>query len=118
MPAAFRRPYGPDMTKRAMFPAHQSLPSPHDRDGAGVAALVLSLMALLMTSMVGGFLLAIPVGTAAIICGSVGVGRARRGEARNGRMALTGLILGAAITVPTLGFVVWLLQGLSDAYPS
>ncbi|MEU2869963.1 hypothetical protein ABZ769_12260 [Streptomyces olivoreticuli] len=106
------------MTKRAMFPAHQSLPSPHNRDGAGTAALVLSLMSLLLTCMVWGIFLAVPVGTAAIICGAVGVGRAKRGEASNGRMARVGLVLGAVITIPTLGFLVWLIKGLHDAYPS
>ncbi|MEV6674925.1 hypothetical protein AB0M78_32805, partial [Streptomyces sp. NPDC051162] len=71
-----------------------------------------------MTCLVGGFLFAIPVGIAAIVCGSVGVGRAKRGEASNGRMARAGQIIGAVVTIPTLGFLIWLIQGLRDAYPS
>ncbi|MEW2580051.1 DUF4190 domain-containing protein [Streptomyces syringium] len=105
------------MTQRAMFPPHQSLPTPpNGRDAAGTAALVLALSSLALTSVVGAFLLVIPVGFAAIVCGVVGVRRAKRGEASNGRMALVGLVLGAAITVPTTCFLMWLLTGLYGAY--
>ncbi|GGR06700.1 hypothetical protein GCM10010219_08990 [Streptomyces netropsis] len=99
-----------------MFPPHHSLPTPpKDRDGAGTAALVLALSSYMLTTVAGGFFLAIPVGIAAIVCGVVGVRRAKRGEASNGRMARVGLVLGSVITVPTTIFLAWLFYGLSQA---
>ncbi|MFV8128680.1 DUF4190 domain-containing protein [Streptomyces syringium] len=105
------------MTQRAMFPPHQSPPtSRHDRDGAGTAALVLALSTWMLTTVDGGIFLVIPVGIAAIVCGVVGVRRAKRGEASNGCMARVGLVLGSVITVPTACFLMWLIVGLHDAY--
>ena len=61
------------------------------RNGLGVAALILGLLALLTSiTVVGGILL----GLLAIVLGIVGRGRAKRGEANNGGMALAGIILG------------------------
>lgn len=100
-----------------MFPPHQSLPTPpNDRDVVGTAALVIALSSLALTTVAGGFLLAIPVGIVAIVCGAVGVRRAKRGEASNGRMALVGLVLGSVITVPATCFLMWLITGLYGAY--
>ncbi|MET9647618.1 DUF4190 domain-containing protein [Streptomyces syringium] len=105
------------MTQRAMFAPHQSLPAPrHDRDGAGTAALVLAVLSLALTTQLWGLLLVIPVGISSITCGVVGVRRAKRGEASNGRMALVGLVLGSVITVPTACFLIWLIAGLYGAY--
>lgn len=62
------------------------------RNGLGVAALVLGILALItFWTLVGGILF----GLLAIILGLVGRGRAKRGEATNGGMALAGVILGA-----------------------
>lgn len=56
-----------------------------------MAALILGLLALLTSiTVVGGILL----GLLAIVLGIVGRGRAKRGEANNGGMALAGIILG------------------------
>ncbi len=61
------------------------------RNGLGIAALVLGLLALLTCwTLVGG----IVFGLLAIILGIVGRGRAKRGEANNGGLALAGIILG------------------------
>ena len=61
------------------------------RNGLGVAALILGLLALLTSiTIVGGILL----GLLAIVLGIVGRGRAKRGEANNGGMAVAGIILG------------------------
>lgn len=109
MPTDAGRPYGRGMTQRAMFP-------PHDRDGAGTAALVLAVSSLMLTTLVWGIFLVIPVGMASIVCGVVGVRRAKRGEASNGRMARVGLVLGSVITVPTACFLMWLIVGLHGAY--
>lgn len=62
------------------------------KNGFGVAALVLGILALLGSiTIVGGFLF----GILAIIFGVLGRGRVKRGEADNGGMAITGLVLGA-----------------------
>lgn len=62
------------------------------RNGLGIAALVLGLLALFTSwTVIGGILF----GLLAIILGIVGRGRAKRGEANNGGMALAGVILGA-----------------------
>jgi Domain of unknown function (DUF4190) len=58
------------------------------KNGLGVAALVVAIIALF--SVVGGVLL----GVVAIILGFLGLGRARRGEATNGGVAVAGIVLG------------------------
>jgi hypothetical protein len=67
-----------------------------------VAALVVGLVALVATiTVVGGIVL----GLAAIVLGVLGRGRAKRGEADNGGMAIAGLVLGAVALVLSLVFV-------------
>ena len=61
------------------------------RNGLGTAALVLGLVALLT----GVFVLGGVLGLVAIALGSIGRGRAKRGEATNGGAALAGIIFGA-----------------------
>jgi len=62
---------------------------PH-RNGLGIAALVLGILAVLSGFLfIGGLF-----GLAAIVCGVLGRGRAKRGEATNGGMALAGIVLG------------------------
>ncbi|EFC82911.1 hypothetical protein FrEUN1fDRAFT_3931 [Parafrankia sp. EUN1f] len=62
------------------------------RNGLGIAALVLGVLAILTCwTVIGGILL----GVAALICGFLGRGRAKRQEATNGGMALAGIITGA-----------------------
>lgn len=99
-----------------MFPPYQRPAAAPDRDGAGTAALVLSLLALLLTCLIWGIVFAVPVGAAAVLYGVVGVDRARRGEASNGGMALAGLTLGAVVTAAAVGFLAWLINGLGNAY--
>lgn len=65
-------------------------PRPQPRNGLGVAALVLGVLALLTGLFVVGGLL----GIAAVVLGAMGRARARRGEATNGRTAIAGLVLG------------------------
>ncbi|MGY1454188.1 DUF4190 domain-containing protein [Streptomyces sp. SS8] len=66
-------------------------PPARPRDGMGVAALVLGLIALVMfwTALLG-----VVLGVLAIVFGVVGHRRVKRGEATNGWMALTGAITG------------------------
>ena len=60
------------------------------RNGLGIAALVLGILAIITgLFLVGGLL-----GIAAIVLGVLGRKRAARGEATNGGMALAGIVLG------------------------
>jgi heme/copper-type cytochrome/quinol oxidase subunit 2 len=61
------------------------------RNGFGVAALVLGILAL-VTSIFG---IGIIFGVAAVVFGVLGRKRAKRGEATNGGVALAGLLTGA-----------------------
>ncbi len=71
-------------------PAYGQPPVVGKKNGLGIAALVLGILALLTSFVFGGIVLGIP----AIILGIIGRGRVKRGEADNGGMALTGIILG------------------------
>jgi len=61
------------------------------KNGFGIAALVLGIL-----SIPAGFtvIFGVPLALAAIVLGVLGRGRAKKGLASNGGMALTGLILG------------------------
>jgi len=73
------------------------------KNGLGIAALVLGILALLSTiTVVGGLLF----GLIALILGIIGRGRAKRGEADNGGMALAGIILGAVSMVLSIVVIV------------
>jgi len=76
--------------------------TPPPRNGMGVAALVVAILALFGScSVVGGILL----GVVAVILGFVGRGRAKRGEADNGAVATTGLVLGVLAIVVSIAFI-------------
>ncbi|MGH3670426.1 MAG: DUF4190 domain-containing protein, partial [Pseudonocardiaceae bacterium] len=61
------------------------------RNGFGIAALVLGLLALVLCwTIIGGIVL----GLLALLFGAFGRARAGRGEATNGGMAIAGLVLG------------------------
>ena len=64
------------------------------RNGAGVAALVLGLIGLVLTLLVLPSPLGALLGLLAVVFGIVGIGRAGRGEATNRGQAVTGLITG------------------------
>ncbi|MGB3770681.1 MAG: DUF4190 domain-containing protein [Rhodococcus sp. (in: high G+C Gram-positive bacteria)] len=66
-------------------------PPASPKNGLGVAALVLGILSILAFWTFGfGILL----GIVAVIMGFVGRGRAKRGEATNGGVALSGIVLG------------------------
>lgn len=72
------------------------------RNGLGIAALVLGLLALFSSwTVVGGILF----GLLAIVLGVIGRGRAKRGEANNGGLALAGIILGALGLLISIGLI-------------
>lgn len=66
-------------------------PMPAPRNGLGLAALVVAIIALPAScTVLGGVIL----GLAAVVLGFLARGRVSRGEANNGGVALTGIILG------------------------
>lgn len=72
-------------------------------NGMGIAALVLGILAILTCwFIVGGFF-----GLLALIFGIIGRGKAKRGEASNGGMALTGIILGVISMLVAIVFLVF-----------
>lgn len=75
------------------------------RNGLGVAALVVAIIALVGSfSVVGGVIL----GIAAVVLGFLGRNRVRRGEANNGGVALAGIILGVLAIIAGLFFIaIW-----------
>jgi len=77
-------------------------PAPAPRNGLGIAALVVGIIALVGSfSVVGGILL----GIVAVILGFAGRARAKRGEATNGGTALAGIIVGVVAMVAGLAFI-------------
>lgn len=85
-------------------------PSPRGpANGLGVAALILAIVALLLTwSVIGGLVF----GIVALVLGFLAHGRYRRGEATNGGVAVTGIALGAVACVLSLVFIgIWVYFG-------
>ncbi|WP_137147418.1 DUF4190 domain-containing protein [Mycolicibacterium sp. CR10] len=81
-------------------PPVQSAP----KNGLGVASLVVAIISLF--SVFGGVVL----GVVAVILGYMGRGRAKRGEATNGGIAMAGIVLGflsIIVSVAAIGIMVW-----------
>jgi len=68
--------------------------APLRRNGAGTAALVIGVNALVLAALVIFFPIAFILGIIAAIFGMVGMGRAKRGEADNRGHAVAGLVTG------------------------
>ena len=81
------------------------------RNGLGVTALVLAIIALVASCSVAGGLI---LGVVAVILGFLGRGRVARGEANNGGIALTGIILGALAVVVSLAFIAFYVGVFND----
>jgi Domain of unknown function (DUF4190) len=64
------------------------------RNGAGTAALVIGVVALVLAVLIIFFPLAGLLGIVAAIFGAVGIGRANRGEADNKGHAVAGVVTG------------------------
>lgn len=75
------------------------------KNGLGVAALVVAILALVTVwSVIGGIIL----GLAAVLMGIVARGRVKRGQATNGGVAIAGTVLGALAVVISLAFIaIW-----------
>lgn len=75
------------------------------RNGLGIAALVVAIIALVSSFSVAG---GVVLGIVAVILGFMGRGRVKRGEADNGGVALAGLVLGVLAIVVGLAFIaIW-----------
>ncbi|MFF9013880.1 DUF4190 domain-containing protein [Streptomyces sp. NPDC014870] len=106
-PAFGASPYG--TTPPGMPPAGiPGMPPPFQqpRNGMGVTALVLGLVGLLFGLIPFTFWLGAILGVMALVFGIVGHGKARKGEATNKGVALSGIILGGVTIVVSL---VWLI---------
>ncbi|MFJ1900818.1 DUF4190 domain-containing protein [Streptomyces sp. NPDC088115] len=81
--------------------------APQPANGLGIASMVLGIIAVAGFCLYG---LGIILGILALIFGLIGRGRARRGEADNGGVALAGIILGSigiVVSAVFLGLVIW-----------
>jgi hypothetical protein len=77
-------------------------PPRRPRNGFGITALVLGLLALVLCwTIVGG----IVFGILAVIFGLLGRARAKRSEATNGGVSLAGIVLGVIGLLLTIGLV-------------
>ncbi|WP_406455375.1 DUF4190 domain-containing protein [Streptomyces sp. NBC_00876] len=104
-PAAPPQPYG----DYPGYPGYgqNAWGGPQPANGMGIASLVLGIIAVVGFCMYG---LGIVLGVLALIFGLIGRGRASRGEANNGGVALAGIILGSigiVISAAFLGFFIW-----------
>lgn len=77
-------------------------PAPAPRNGLGLAALILGVIAILTCWVVIGGVF----GLLAIVLGVLGAGRARRGRATNRGVAITGIVTGAIGLVLSIVIVV------------
>jgi len=77
------------------------------RNGLGIAALVIAIVAVVSSlSVVGGIVL----GIVAVILGFAGRTRVKKGEANNGGVALAGIILGfLGIVAGLVSIAIWVL---------
>jgi hypothetical protein len=76
------------------------------RNGLGIAALVIAIIALVFVWSVFGGIIG---GIVAVIIGFLGYGRAKRGEATNGGVAIAGIVLGFVAIIVSLVFIpIWI----------
>jgi len=81
------------------------------RNGFGVAALVLGVLALLSAwTVIGGIIL----GILAVIFGVLCRGRVRRGEATNGGMSMAGIVLGVIGTLIAIALIALAVSALNS----
>lgn len=86
------------------------------KNGMGIAALIVAIAGIVTAlSVVGG----VGLGLTAIVLGLIGRGRAKRGEADNGGVALAGIVLGALAVIAGIGCIfiyvgIWRTAGAGD----
>lgn len=78
-------------------------PPVRPRNGFGIAALVLGLLALVLSwTIIGGIIF----GILALIFGLLGRARAKRGESTNGGLSVAGVVLGVIGLLIAIGLLV------------
>ena len=101
-PAGGQQPFQGQPYAAPGYGAEYGTPVAAARNGFGIAALVLGILAIPGAfTILGGVLL----GLLAVIFGAIGRSRAKRGQATNGGIALAGLITGAVGFVLAIAFV-------------
>lgn len=84
------------------YPYPYPTPGRSPRNGVGIAALVVAGAGIVTAlSVIGG----VALGVIAMVLGFVGRGRAKRGEANNGGVALAGIVLGALAVIAGIGCI-------------
>jgi hypothetical protein len=85
--------------------AGYSVPPIGPRNGLGIAALVIAIIALVLCASV---VLGVILGIVAVVIGFAARGRVKRGEANNGGVAIAGIVLGFVAIVASLAFIaIW-----------
>ncbi|MBT2505601.1 DUF4190 and DUF4352 domain-containing protein [Streptomyces sp. ISL-98] len=101
-------------TQQPQFP-QAPVPAAQARNGLGTAALILGIIGALSGLIPFLFWLAGILGIIALIMGLAGRGRAKRGEATNKGVALTGAILGLVSLIISVVGAVILFKAVGDA---
>jgi hypothetical protein len=87
-------------------PAYPAAVQQAPRNGLGIAALILGIIGVVIGIIPFFFWLAGILGVIGLILGFVGRGRAKRGEATNGTMALWGIITSAVAVVVSIAILI------------
>jgi hypothetical protein len=87
-------------------PAYPAAVQQAPRNGLGIAALILGIIGVVVGIIPFFFWVAGILGVIGLILGFVGRGRARRGEATNGTMALWGIITSAVAVVVSIAILI------------
>ena len=90
------------------YPGYAPPPPTAPKNGLGIASLVIAIIALL--SVFGGIVL----GVVAVILGFLGWGRAKRGEATNGGMAVAGIVLGFLSIIEAVVLIALAVWGFGE----
>ncbi|MGH3344291.1 MAG: DUF4190 domain-containing protein [Carbonactinosporaceae bacterium] len=94
----------PEAPPPGYYPPPPTYPPPaRARNGMGTAALVLAILALLVSWFLGAGIL---LGVLGLIFGFIGLGRLRRGDASNQGVTVAGLVLSGLAILISIGFLV------------
>ncbi|UQX12477.1 DUF4190 domain-containing protein [Candidatus Mycobacterium methanotrophicum] len=105
-PYPYQYPHRPGPYPSGYSPPHYGYRAPvQPENGLGSAALVLAVVGLLGSPVPLVNIVSIVLGLVAIVIGALGRGRAKRGTANNGGVAIAGIVLGALAIIVSLAFI-------------
>jgi len=113
-PPAYPYPYPPVPGQYPGYPPPGAGNAP--KNGMGIAALIVAIAGIVTAlSVVGG----VALGIVAVVLGFIGHGRAKRGEADNGGVAIAGIVLGVLAVIAGIGCIfvyvgIWRTAGGGD----